>query len=742
MDRKSVIRKAGVKTAAGKSARTVIWLICSVSIPLLASTSTTWAQDKKAESKQRTLKEVIVTAEEKRALNIQRVPISVTAFSGGVLRRRQITGIAQIANYTPNLQFTAGASGMPNSVNFFIRGIGQNDFITTTEPGVGLYLNGVYLARVTGAAIDMADIKSVEVLRGPQGTLFGRNTIGGAVNIITREPSDKFSGEASITGGNQHTFDANFMLNGAVIPGKLAARASFYSHSTSGWGTNIWPKATQRHLGENHTNAASAQLLFTPTSNLSFLASFDYTQSRGTSVPIGLVAFTPSPASIAYNATAAVPIGPQYITHNPNHIQIDTPPQTRMDVRGISLTSTWKGNNINFKSITAYRAQNGVTNGDYDGTPAPYLQQVVNLGQWQFSQEFRLYGAAFGDKLKWLTGLYYFQETGRFDSYVSIAAVPVEIYTNNTTHSYAAYGQATYDITGKLSITAGARLTRTAKTVRAMTNYAVFTLLPETERSASWSNFSPMGSIQYQLTQNIMAYASVTRGFRSGGFNGRPFSLSDLTPFLPETVTAYETGVKSELFRHRLRLDVDGFYEKYRNIQETATSRDARGNTVVVTGNAAQANIHGLELEVQALPAAGFRVYGTLGLTYDRVRPNPNFFFGAKLLPDTSKLNYSAGGSYTVPFSKEGTVTMGADYDYRSGFYPQFDETVPSYINGYGLLNARVQFTVGNWSLRFYGKNLLNKIYATFGETAGSRDTTVDFFGRTRQWGATMTYRF
>lgn len=732
----------GSVTRVGHRNFDLMWRICPALLILSIIGNPARAQDKKSDVKPVALKQVIVTAEEKRSQDIQRVPISITAFAADTLRRRQITNLSQIANYTPNLQWVAGASAMANTASFLIRGIGQNDFITTTEPGVGVYLDGVYIARVTGAAIDMADVKRIEVLRGPQGTLFGRNTIGGAVDIITARPTDRFSGRASITGGNQNTFDGNFMLNGAIIPGKLDARASFYSHSTSGWGTDIWPGATQRHLGADHTSAASAQVLFTPNRRLSWLASFDYTQSTGTSVPIGLVAFTPSPTSIAYNRTAAVPVGPQYITRDPNHIQTDTPPQTRMDVRGVSLTGTWKGSAVSFKSITAYRAQNGVANGDYDGTPAPYLQQVVNLGQWQFSQEFRAYGNALNHDLKWLTGLYYFQETGRFDSHIQLTGLPIFIPTNNKTHSYAVYGQATYDVTDRLSVTAGARWTRTAKDIRVMTDFNGIILIPESRRSASWSNFSPMGSLQYQLTSNLMAYASVTRGFRSGGFNGRPFSAIDLTSFLPETVTSYEAGAKSQWFRNRLRVNVDGFYEKYRNIQETATTHDAQGHFIDITGNAARADIHGLELAVQALPLVGLHVYGSLGLTYNSVKPNPNFFFNSKSLPDTSKVNYSVGGDYTVPFGKEGTVTIGADYDYRSGFYPQFNETAPSYIHGYGLLNARLQFAVGNWSLRFYGKNLTNKIYATFGETAGSGDTTIDFFGPTRQWGATMTYRF
>jgi iron complex outermembrane recepter protein len=702
------------------------------------------ASDAPAEADTAALEEIVVTAE-KRAEDVQKVPISISAFTAAAMEQHQITGIAEIANYTPNLQFTAGSSGMSDSANFFIRGIGQDDFITTTEPGVGVYVDGVYLARVTGAALNLGEVERVEVLRGPQGTLFGRNTIGGAINVVTAEPSDDYKAKVSITGGNQGTFDGGFMVNGAIAPGKLDGSVSFLSHRTDGWGTNTYPGvAGDPDMGAAQNVAGRAQLLFTPTDRLKFLASFDLTQDRGTTVPIGLVSFTPTGVSTAYNLTAPLPIGAQYITRDPDHVQTDTPTRTRLNVRGGSFTATWKGDAVSFKSISSYRSQDGLTGGDYDGTPVPYLEQVVNFAQSQWSEELQAFGDAFGQRLKWLTGLYYFGEKGRFDSDVALQSQPVFIYTNSKTNSYAGFGQASYAITDALSLTAGARWTEDHKEIRAMTDFAGAILVPQTTKDASFSNFSPMGSLQYQFTGDLMAYASVTRGFRSGGFNGRPFSQLDLTSFAPETVTSYEVGVKSQWLDHRLQVNIDGYYADYRNMQVTATSHDAAGNFVDLVGNAAEAHIRGMELQIQAVPVAPLRLYGSLGLTYNDVKEYPSFSFGATQLPDASKVNATAGADYTLPSMPWVGATLGVDYDYRSGYYPQFSETAPSYVKGYGLLNARLAFTprVGNWLFTLYAKNLTNKIYWTYGETAGTGDTTVAFFGPTRQWGATLTFRF
>jgi iron complex outermembrane receptor protein len=253
-----------------------------------------------------------------------------------------------------------------------------------------------------------------------------------------------------------------------------------------------------------------------------------------------------------------------------------------------------------------------------------------------------------------------------------------------------------------------------------------------------------MGSLNYQISDDLMAYTSVTRGFRSGGFNGRPFAEVDLTSYRPETVTSYEVGLKSQWFQRKLQIDIDGFYADYKDMQVTATSHDSAGNFIDLVGNAAEAHIRGMELQVQALPVAALHLYGTLGLTYNDVTEYPSFSFGATELPDASKVNATAGADYTVPAGAWADVTLGADYDYRSGYYPQFSETAPSYVRGYGLVNARLAITprVGNWVLRLYAKNLANKIYWTYGETAGTGDTTVAFFGPTRQWGATLTFRF
>lgn len=259
------------------------------------------AQDEAGAAPAVGVEEIVVTAQ-KRAENLQTVPIAISAFGSETLNERQITGVRDLAEHVPNLQFSTGAGGGGNSSNLFIRGIGQMDFITTTDPGVGTYVDGVYFARVSGAALDLGDVERLEVLRGPQGTLFGRNTIGGALNVTTARPSDKFEGRAEVTLGNLERRDGRLMLNLPVDGDRLAFRFNFLTRNTDGYGTNTRPDGRTDRLGSDKDLAGRGQLLFKPTEDLEFLLSAYFTRRRGTAMPHGLVAFAETPTTIGFNS--------------------------------------------------------------------------------------------------------------------------------------------------------------------------------------------------------------------------------------------------------------------------------------------------------------------------------------------------------------------------------------------------------------------------------------------------------
>lgn len=685
------------------------------------------------------VEEVVVTAQ-RREESLQRVPVAVSAYDAKTLQARQLTSVADVAQVAPNVQYSAGASGTGSSANIFIRGIGQVDFIPTTDPGVGTYIDGVYLARTTGAALDLGDVQRVEVLRGPQGTLFGRNSIGGALNITTQAPTDSFSGRIEGTIGNLNRYEERLMLNLPLVGDKLDLRVNALNTQNNGYGSATLDSGGSDRLGAQNEFAGRAELLAKPTETLQVLLSVDGTHSRGTTDPVAMVAFTPTAQTAEYNATATFPIGPNDVTTDLNDLHYSVAPTEDLDVLGGSLTLTQQLGEVTLKSISAYRWQNLASGQDYDGSAANFLDQFNYQSGRQFSQEFQALGNSFGGALTWVAGFYYFTESNSFDSHITELQAPIQIDTDNGAQSYAGYAQATYHLTKALSLTAGLRYTDERKTIAAMTNFAGDILVPETHRAATFSAVSPKGAVEFQATDNIMAYASISRGFRSGGFNGRPFSLGDLTPYAPETTTSYEVGAKTEWLDRRLRLNLAVYYTDYKDIQLTATTEENNQFTVV-TGNAASAQIYGFEAEFEARPTDALTLYGGLGYTDDTLQQNPGFTFGARTLPNAPKVTSSLGFQYTQAVGDYGAAALNMSASYRSSSLPQYDPT-PT-ISGYTLLNAQLTFTPRGapWKLSLYGKNLTDTQYWVFAETTGI-GPTIAWFGRPREFGVTAEYDF
>ena len=691
------------------------------------------------------LEEIVVTAR-KRAENLQETPIAISAFSAAALEDRGAGNINEVANFVPNLQYSSSASGTVGASSFAIRGIGQSDFITTTEPGVGVYLDGVYLARVTGAALDLADVERVEVLRGPQGTLFGRNTIGGAVNVITSKPSGELGGKAEVTVGNHARFNGKFMANFPIVKDVLAGKVSLLTKNSDGYGYDNDPAGGGGNLGEEGDIAGRIQLLYTPKDNMSFLLSADHTRRRGTVMPLGRVGYVQNAANAAFDDGGTNSLLPY---DDPNLVSYDTPTTDELDVYGVSLTSDIGLGDMDLKLITAYREQSGISGQDFDGGSSPILNQVIDSAQDQFSQEIQLTGTAFDDRLDWLVGAYYFHENGRFDQDVVLGGVPIQIYTDSATDSYALFAQGSYSLTDKLSVTAGIRWTSETKDLDVETFFGPYQLVDETV-DATFSAFSPKVSIEYQANDDMMVYASVGRGFRSGGFNGRPFSPNDLFPFDEETTTAYEVGLKSDFLDRRLRLNVAGFYTDYKDIQLTATTQNDLGQFIVLTANAGKAEIYGIEVEVQAMPLDGLFVYGGLGYADNgNLDPQTGFTFdtsAGRNLPGASEWTLSVGGDYRFAVAEGWTAMVGADYAWRSEYDHQAsNQTETVREDGYGLLNARL--SVGpddeSWKLTFYGKNLTDEVYRVYGQDSmSSQGVAVVWFGPTREYGVTLGFNF
>ncbi len=691
--------------------------------------------------------QIVVTARKKEE-NLQNTPIAVTAFSQETLESRQVFNVNEIAQYVPNLQASSSAAGSGAASSFSIRGIGQVDFITTTDPGVGTYLDGVYLARVTGSALELADVERIEVLRGPQGTLFGRNTIGGAVSVITRKPSGEFGLRAQITGGSLGRVQGRAILDMPVIEDVLAAKFTAYGKVTDGYGEDLEPAGGSGELGADDDIAGRAELLWTPASNAEFHLAVDASKRRGTAMPHGRVYYdAASPAGMLFDdggSNSVIGVNGDVDSDDLDEITVDTPMNDDLDVFGASLTSDFDMGAFNLKFITAYREQEYENGQDYDGGANALLNQFIDAQQWQFSQEVQLTGTAFDDRFDWLLGGYYFTEEARFISDVVLTGLQLDIDTNSKTTSFAGFGQGTFRLTDRLSVTGGVRYTAEKKEIVIDTILGGAPLVLDGMDEQTFNAITPKGSIELQATDQVLLYASVAQGFRSGGFNGRPFSPTDLAPFDEETTTSFEVGVKSDLADNRLRINLAGFYNKYKDIQLTATTTDSMGSFIVITDNAGKIDLYGFEAEVQAAPTDQFFLFGSVGYTKnDGLTPQEGFDFGSDTLPLASEWTASVGGEYTHRLSDRFEAIASADYAYRSSYYPQFNNSEIAKEDGYGLLNARLQLQPvdSNWSLTFWGKNLTDEVYRSFGQDSAVSGipTVVAYFAPTREYGVTFS---
>ena len=400
--------------------------------------------------------------------NLQETPISISAFTENGLEQRRVENISQLAPYTPNLIFDTGSaiSGTKSSASIFIRGVGQTDFTLNSDAGVGLYLDGVYISRSIGAVLDIVDIERVEVLRGPQGTLFGRNTIGGAISLTSKKPAEEFGGSAKVTVGSHDRID----IHGRVdIP---LGDTLFSSFSLARFDQNgyIDRPLLGDNTGERDAWAGRAAFRWLPTDSLELNLGIDGTRERETSCCGELVATYPNSDLAGIHNTGRSPDDPMFFDDRQlpqkdfeDNSTFDVP--SDLDLWGINLAIDWSiSDNLDFKSITAYRDLESANGRDEDHSPILIGHTSDIFDHEQFSQEFQLQGIALNSQLRWITGLYYFVEEGYNLDDVNFGPLVHLISGGEVDNdSIAVFAQATYDFTEKLSLTGGLRWTEDTK---------------------------------------------------------------------------------------------------------------------------------------------------------------------------------------------------------------------------------------------------------------------------------------
>ena len=741
-------------------------------VGLIAGCAATLTPVVQADSKGFAIEEVVVTAR-KREENLMDTPVSISAFGASELASRQIERISQVADATPNIVFRTNVigSGGNNSAVVFIRGIGQDDFIPTVEPGVGIYMDDVYIAQSNGAVIDVADIESIQVLRGPQGTLFGRNTIGGAVLINTKKPGEEFGGNVELLGGNFDQRQAKLTLN-VPLTDNLFARANYLYRHKDGY-IDFPLISGDDGGGSDDTRAGRFALRWLPSDKLTIDATVDYTrfESDGRPSIIG-EGIVEAPGSVAFlwNQVVAPVIGAplytnQFVLPKSAYTSLATQHErSSSDVWGTNLTVDWDAGPVNVKSIISYREMNSHTPLDQDHSPIDIIDVADQLDSELFSFELQLSGLAFDDRMKWLTGLYYSEDkTANVNAVTPIPFFSIVSGAIVENESLAGFAQATYDFTDQLNMTVGLRYTDEDKTsiiddsIQYVTRVFdpsvpggfiflppnAFKIVQNGTFDTGATSWDPYINLSHNWNEDFLTYISYSEGFKGGGFVQRIVPTQQVTSFDPEFAKVYEAGFKWEGLDNSLRLTGAVFFTDYTDLQITVQRAIAP-----VKENGGDAEIKGFELEATYVPTPNWHLsagVGYLDAEYTDVDENASISEDNELA-SVPEWQFNASVAYTLPIeSLAGSVTTRLDWSYSSEYELLAENSFGSRQDSYELLNFSLAYVHDSekWELALQGRNITDEYYLS---TAGAEINTHGFVDHTpatpEEWSVKFKYNF
>lgn len=694
------------------------------------------------------IEEIIVTAQ-RRSENLQSAPLAITAIGEEELRRNNIESLFDIGALSPNVMVGSQSLTGSNSGGFFIRGIGQDRSGVDFDQGVGLYVDGVFVSRSDNSFLSIVDVERIEILRGPQGTLFGKNTIGGAINYITKQPGEEFGGYVDVTLGRYNRADikgsVNVPLSDSVFVKATAGiltRDGFLDHVIDG-----------DKEGDMDNKVARLQLRALLTDGIILDLSVSNTQSENSGRAFIVDFIDPNDFAIGrLNSKGGGLLDESFVS--PDSYTRYGGDNTYYDYDGTNISAILTADisdTLEFKSITAYMEADVVSANDWDGTNLNVFDIVDTREFQQFSQELQLSGTAFEERLKFVTGLYYLTEepgnSGETTAgFIASWPTPRLRTIDSEVKSYAAFTQGTYSFTDALDVTLGIRYSKDEKTV------ATFQNIPGTGAgtgtisngdSGEWDDVSSRLAVEYQWSNDVMTYASATKGFRSGGINAG-FSTTVFTQYDPEYVWNYEVGVRAELLENRLRTNVTIFDMDYEDQQLTAF--DAALNRVFIQ-NVGTSSRTGIELEFQAVVTAEFSIngsYGYLDAEYDDVGAATGVTEDSRVLR-SPKQTYAISANYETDLG-EGQLAANLNYSYRSKQSTTSTDGNSVLLDGYGLSNARLTYSLRDWTVAAYVTNLADKEYFIggfdFARTEGFIGVSQLDVGRPREYGINVKYDF
>ncbi len=711
--------------------------------------------------------EIVVTARRTEE-SLQRVPSSISAFNERTLDQIQASDTTGLQGAVPNLNIVQGR-GSSNATNVFIRGIGQPDALQTFDPAVGVYVDDVYLSRIRGNQLDLLDLERIEVLRGPQGTLYGKNTIGGAIKFVSRKPGQDFRATGSIALGSYDQFDLKGAASGPITD-TLAAGFAVIRSKRDGFVKDSF--RSERYNDKDSVGGRGA-IAFTPSDKIRLDLTADYSHddaSLNVGRPVNnLTTITGVPIVVADTVNS----GSKYNWRG--RTTPGLPNSTKLTHWGTSATlAVDLTDALTVKSITAYRNLKTDDYIDIDATQFEIGDVFVGVRQHQTSQEFQLTYS--GDRLSGVAGLYYLDERVKShqeayaDDFLGAAFFNSPflrtIDDSLKTKSYAAYANASFEIIDNVRLSAGLRYTRETKDYFRTTS-TFFGLLPAfnstyvfTPPRGKWTDTSPMASIDWQALPDLMLYARVSKGFKSGGFNGRANTPGESTEYDPEKALSYEAGFKSRI-GNQLTLNGSVFTTSYKDFQARVSGVDDDPVTGVPSPklsvlNAGKLRISGAELEASWTPITGLLLDTQIGYLnadykeFDDVRFTS--FGGSRAFQTPAfapKWTARFGAQYAFDLGNAGGITIGGQTRYKSRTALAVDNTLVNsdveidglFQKGYWFHDARIVYETANkhFALGLYGNNLSDKAYKTDAQEFSSVGNI-----RTVYYGAprTVTLRF
>jgi iron complex outermembrane recepter protein len=725
----------------------VLIALLSLVEPLMAQTTT--------ESTGGGLEEIVVTAQ-KRAQNLQDVGASVVAFNSEALNTSGIDSPIDLQQRTPGLLVsTNGPYGQP-----YIRGVGSDIINPGTDAPVAIFEDGAYQPRPNAAITEFYDLDRVEVLKGPQGTLYGRNASGGAINIVTHDPDQFLSSDGDAIFGNYGRVTTRESFN-APISDTLAVRVAGIYTEHEGYSTNLFDGTG---LDNENLWGVRGKLKYAPSSDFSLVFTLEHMREHDSRNDVGKLVDDPNLPLPVRDLQPLFGYPPPLIPANPRDVYANSPNVELVDETRSNVALTWNLGNLLLKSITGYTDVRNDGFVDLDETQINFTYDQEQDHSDSIVESLQLSSLG-NDPLQWIAGLEYFHEAGgqNFDARLPLfgpastdpygADVAGLIWDSGIkTNSASSFLDLTYAFTPQWSFNAGLRYTWEHKEANFLETiidpYGILTGLPggtyytPATPHATFSAWTPKFRLEYRPADAVLLYASATRGFKSGGFN----LMNTGEEFQPEKIWSYELGLKSTWLENRLRANAAAFYYNYKDLQVNQFS----GVTNLVT-NAANSRITGAELEIEAQPIEAWQSDLSLAYldaifldyyTHNAADPTgPVLDLSGNRMPKAPRSTAAAGTQYTWPVAEE-RLTLRGEARYQSlVYFDQFD-TPQLTQGGFALYNARLTLAAPNnrWNVAIFGENLADKLYRQSMIRVDNVFGTLAYFGAPRTYGIEFSY--